>query len=89
MKKLAVLEYTFLFEPEETWQHLFQFEKDLTDFFKSKGKELQVVKTIEGATTGRRIVLIAPLINQVPLSMVTKPSPNPSIKSHLDKLRNK
>ena len=57
MKTYAMIEYIFMFDPTETWSHLYEFEKALGDFFKSKGLDAQVVKTVDGAS-GRRIYII-------------------------------
>lgn len=67
--KLAALEYMFMFDATNTWQHSYQFEQDLSDFFAAHGYEANVVKTVEGSG-GRRILyvrriqpLIAPIKN--------------------------
>lgn len=57
MNKMVMLDYTFLFEPDNTWGHLYQFESELSKFFASRGFEAQIVKSIEGQQ-GRRILLI-------------------------------
>ena len=46
-----------MFDPGETWSHAYEFEHSLTQFLRSKGLEAQVVKTVEGAS-GRRVLLI-------------------------------
>ncbi|MBU1092551.1 hypothetical protein KJ836_02700 [Patescibacteria group bacterium] len=56
-KKIALLEYQFLFDPSETWSNLYQFEADLAKFFLQKGLEANVIKTVDGSN-GRRILLI-------------------------------
>jgi hypothetical protein len=54
---LQLLDYTFMFDPEQTYQHLFQFEQDLQKFFRDKQMDMQIVKTMEGGQ-GRRILII-------------------------------
>jgi hypothetical protein len=58
MKQPIFLEYTFLFDATSTWQHLSQFEDDLANFFIDRGFQAEVVKSINGQT-GRRILLLA------------------------------
>ena len=56
-KKLAFLEYTFVFEPSaETWMKGFEFEKDIMDFLAANQLEAEVIDTVGGAT--RRVVYI-------------------------------
>ena len=57
MSNLALLEYMFILEPEETYTNVFQFEADLNVFFKSKGMNCKVMAPVAGAN-GRRILLI-------------------------------
>lgn len=57
MNKLAFLEYIFMFNPEESWGHLYEFENQLAKFFTAQGLEAQIVKTVEGSGS-RRILLI-------------------------------
>jgi len=51
------LDYTFLFDSNDTWQHLHQFEGDLSKFFAERGFQAEVIKTVEGQI-GKRILLI-------------------------------
>jgi len=46
--KLVFLDYTFLFDPGETWQHLNQFETDFAKFLATKGLIAEPVKDILG-----------------------------------------
>ena len=58
MKQLAIIEYTFIFEPSsETWQSGFEFERDLADFFAAHGLEANMVDVTGGAT--RRVIYIS------------------------------
>ena len=53
----VVLEYLFMFNPEETWDSLSGFEKDLSKFFNEHGAEAVIIKSIEGQQ-GKRVLLI-------------------------------
>ena len=48
MKGMEFLEYIFIFDPSTTWSHLYDFEKDLADFFASKGFEAETIRSIKG-----------------------------------------
>lgn len=47
------LEYSFLFDPDTTWDSLSSFEKDLADFFAAHGLEAEIIKMVEGQIGGR------------------------------------
>ena len=52
------LEYTFVFDKTATlWNHLYDFEKDLSDFFKAQGLEAELISPIEG-NGGKGLMLI-------------------------------
>ena len=57
MKNIVFLDYMFMFDPSETWSHLFEFEKQFGAFLNEHGMEAEVIKTIEGSV-GSRILLI-------------------------------
>ena len=57
MKKLAFLEYAFLFEPETAWANIYDFEKDLSKFLKVLGLEGQIIDAVRGQV-GRRIIFV-------------------------------
>lgn len=85
MNELAYLEYIFMFDPKATWQHLFQFEQELSKFFNEHDKEVIVLKTVEGGQ-GRRILYI----KSKQVSMIateTRPPGRPqTIKGHFKEL---
>jgi hypothetical protein len=88
MKKLVVLEYTFLFEPESTYQHLFQFESDLAKFFDAKDLQAEVLKTIEGAGVNRMMYICK---KDIPV-MPSRPEPvgrPKGLKRVINDLRNR
>lgn len=56
--KVAFLEYTFIFDPSETWTTLWDFEKDLAKYLGDHGLEAEIIKTIEGQGNGKRLLFI-------------------------------
>lgn len=64
MSNIALLEYMFILEPEETYTNVFQFEADLNVFFKSKGMTCKAMSPVAGAN-GRRIILIEKMEEEV------------------------
>ncbi len=56
-KKLAILEYLFIFDPADTWQHLYQFEDTFADYLMEHNMEAQVLDSIN-PKSGRRIIQI-------------------------------
>lgn len=87
MSEFVFLEYSFMFEPGSTWQHLSQFEQDLAAFFTDNGHEAQVIKTVNGQS-GRRILLIKKVENKVVKDDTSKPKRLLPMKQQLDKFRN-
>lgn len=59
-KALAALDYTFMFDPAATWQHAYQFEQDLADFFAAHGMEADKIRTVDGGVS-RRVLYIQPI----------------------------
>src|SRR6266478_780042 len=51
IEKLVMLDYTFMFDPKDTYQHMYQFEQDLGSFFKEHDMEATAVKTISGGSS--------------------------------------
>ena len=56
MKRIALLEYTFMFDPDATWQSGSAFERDLADFFAAHGREANWIETTGNGA--RRILYI-------------------------------
>ena len=50
---LALLKYSFMFNPVETWTNLYQFEQDLNAFLTAQGMEVEVIKSVEGGSSDR------------------------------------
>lgn len=51
----TAIEYLFLFDASETWQHAHQFDRELADFFASKNLELEILNPKDA---GRKILMI-------------------------------
>ena|SRR5581483_9916208 len=97
MADLAFLEYSFLFDPSDTWQSMDEFEHELTAFFAMHGKMGKLIKTLDGSRT-KRIVYVT---NITPLDSMRsdntrdagqaglRPQANPSPKQKLNMLRSK
>jgi hypothetical protein len=56
MDKIAMLEYSFIFDPDEVWSRGWEFEIDLVDFFNSKGFKAKVIETSGNAS--RRVLYV-------------------------------
>ena len=57
MSTIALLEYAFMFDTGEAWSNLYQFESTILKYFDALGFEAEILKTVEGAT-GRRILML-------------------------------
>ena len=57
MKRLAFLEYAFIFDPDSTYSNVYDFENKLGEFFKAQGKEAQIIDAVKGYT-GRRVIFV-------------------------------
>lgn len=71
-KQIAILEYTMIFDPSETWSSGYQFENMFSDFFASHGFEAQIVEARGG--TGKRVIYINKIEN---IQTVAKDVPQP------------
>ena len=54
---LVFLEYFFLFDPVETWQHVHQFEQDFGKFLLERGLEANIIEGV-GDKAGKRVLFI-------------------------------
>jgi len=55
---MIALTYMFIFTKESNiWTNLYQFEDDLADFFASNGLEAELIKTVEGSSGGRMMLI--------------------------------
>lgn len=57
MKKLAFLEYAFIFDPDSTYSNVYDFENKLGKFFKGEGMEAEIIDAVKGYT-GRRVIFV-------------------------------
>lgn len=64
---IVFLEYFFVFDPVETWQHIDQFEGDLSKFLLEHGLEGEIIHSAEDKA-GKRILKITkkPIAPPVP-----------------------
>lgn len=57
MKNAVFLDYTYVFDPSDTWSHLFEFEETFAAYLKTIGFEAIKVKRSEGQQ-GRGMMII-------------------------------
>ena len=57
MKEIVFLDYTFLFDPGDTWSSVSNFEADLSKFLTLKGLEGDFVRTV-GGQIGKKMLII-------------------------------
>ncbi len=48
VKKIAFLEYNFMFDPQTTWDSVTDFERDLADFFSAHGLYAELLNNLTG-----------------------------------------
>ena len=73
-KKLAYLEYCFLFDPGQLWTRASEFDKELLNFFEINGMDAEIITTV-GSTAKKMIYLYKK--NDNPKVPSTKPQPIP------------
>ena len=84
---MVKLDLTLLFDPTDSWQHLYQFDKDFSEFLRTKGLQSELVKTIEGGKSERLY-----LVEKAPSSLgavVEGGKPQVGPQKILDDMRNK
>ena len=69
---LVVLQYLFMFDPEETWSSLHAFETDLAKMFNEHGIEATIVKAADGQQ-GLRVLYIKKKQELQPLGVKDMP----------------
>ncbi len=57
MKRMVMLDYMFIFEPDATWARLSEFEQDLADFFAAYGLQVEKMDTIRGQAD-KQVVIV-------------------------------
>lgn len=83
---LIFLDYTFLFDTTDTFQYLYQFEKELGDFLKTKGFEAHVIDTVQGAPS-RRILFITKAPSPDVQSAATATEATQTVKERIRQVR--
>jgi len=77
-KQIAILKYTIMFDPSESWSNGYQFENRLADFFSYYGFSAQVIESKGGS--GERIIWLEKtattkqVAHQVPQPKAQKPA---------------
>lgn len=85
-QNLVFLEYSFLFDAEATFGHLYEFEKLLFDFFNSRNLVGEVIKSMEGNNT-KRLVFVAKKVEQVDIGPAKAPPGRPvTLKGQIKRL---
>jgi hypothetical protein len=74
MSSIALLEYSFMFDTGDAWSNLYQFESTILKYFDTLGFEAEILKTVEGATS-RRIMMLKkkPMVAVPPKNAVGRP----------------
>lgn len=85
-RKIVMLDYTFLFDPTDTWQHLYQFQKSFTDFLKERGMQGEIVANVDGGR-GRTVLLIEKIEENLPKE--EKASKPVSVKDQVRNMKGK
>lgn len=85
MKSPVMLKVVYLFDADEVWSSMSEFEKDQADFLSEHGKQGINVRNIRGAAEGELIIMVKAKndIDRLP------PPPTPKhidIKSQLNKV---
>ena len=57
-RKLAYLEYTFVFDPFQTWSSMRDFDDELGKYFKSIGCQAEVMDAMTGYS-GKKLIYIS------------------------------
>lgn len=86
-KKIVYLEYTFLMDPADTFQHLYEFEKFLEDFLVAHGYEGNVIESVSGGNQGRRMVYINKISQSVAPSQASRAGRPPEPKGQLKNVK--
>src|SRR5258708_5965110 len=89
-ESLVFLEYTILFDPEETWAYLSDFEQDLSDFFAAYGLEARIIKTANDSPS-KRVMFIkkSEVLERPILPEEVQTGPAQTMKTLLDSKRQK
>lgn len=84
--RIVVLEYTFMFDPTDTWQHLSQFEQSLNKFFDENQFEATVLNP--SGEQNKRLLFIRSKVSRV-VAEATKQGRPKEMKRVFNDLRQK
>lgn len=82
-RKIAVLEYSFIFDPSDTWSSGYEFENQLADYFAAHGIEAEIVETAGG--TGRRVIFM----QRMEVKMTEPQKPNTQARDQIRQVQQK
>ncbi len=74
-RRLAYLEYTIMFDPSETWSHLYDFEGSFAKFLTALGLEAEIITPLGAAP--KRVIFIKKKSELSPLAPVAKKQKGP------------
>lgn len=86
MSKLVFLKYAFLFDAAESYSHLYQFERDLADFFKTKGFVAELPRMVEGYQ-GEKVILLKRVDKMIEPTLKQGPGRPQTIQGKFNQLR--
>ena len=65
-KQVALLEFSIMFDPSETWSHMYEFEATFAAYLKSIGLQAEVMMPVGQGT--RRVVYISKIPDIEPIA---------------------
>jgi len=74
MKSTAMIEFTILFDPAESWTRVSELEIDFAAFLKTKGLQGQLVTPV--GLTSKRVIQVTPIPQELN-PVLNEPSKNP------------
>ena len=80
--KVVFLEYSFIFDPADTWSHIWEFEEDLAKFFEERGLEALTISSVD-ERAGKRLLYISKKQELVP----PIPEEKESVKQRIANMR--
>lgn len=75
MKQIAACTYTFVFDPAETWAHLYEFEKSLAKYLEADKMAMKIIEPM-GAGIAGKMIHIYPIETIAPPIAPKTPSKN-------------
>ena len=52
-QQIVFLEQKFMFDPSETFAHLFEFDQALSKAFEAMGMEVEIIRGVDGMSSAR------------------------------------